>query len=325
MERKGKSFVPAAAEGFLAFMCCIYAVAVVKAVGLAAVPGDAQARITGALAHHAAGAASVASASLVLTLLYAARLRPRMPYTSAVLDVGASLASTLSPRPLPAATLGLLALHGLQGAVLLLLTARAQGGEGLRGSLTRLSACGDATQLAWAPLFEELTFRVIIFSLVLQRAGGDLSAAVLIVASLFAAIHLPNALGSGGAALAYVGLQVGSAAAVGLYLTAAFAASGSLLEVLLLHVANNVVAVAWQGWEAEAAGGCAALPHASLSLAVASAATAAVYAAAGAATWRALAARTAVGGEGGEGADGGAPTFRRNHPIVYGWGEAKDD
>lgn len=313
--------VPAAAEGFLVFMCCIYAVAVVKAVGLAAVPADVQARVTGALAHHVTGAASVASAGLVLTLLYAARLRPRLPYASAVVDVGSSLARTLRPRPLPAATLGLLGLHALQGAVLLLLTARAEGGEGLRGSLARLSACGDATQLAWTPLFEELTFRVITFSLVLQRAGGDVGAAVLIVASLFAAIHLPNALGSGsagGAALAYVGLQVGTAASVGLYLTAAYAASGSLLEVLLLHVANNVVAVAWQGWEA-GGGGCEALPRASPSLAVASALTAAVYAAAGAATWRALAARTAAGGEGEE---GGAPTFRSTHPIVYG-GEAE--
>jgi len=192
-----------------------------------------------ALQEHAACAAQAAGVLGVLLLAYGPRFYSRGPWLSSCSSVAAALWRSLTQR-------GLLS---LEGGLLLCFHAATVAALALQlGSVPTLFSCATATQLLYAPLLEELLFRVLIFYVCLHRTGGDALFAGAASSAIFAAIHSPNVLSAAPGSSGYVALQVAAAAACGATFTALFAARGSLLELLLLHCANNVAATAWQRW-----------------------------------------------------------------------------
>lgn len=188
-----------------------------------------------------------------------------------------------------------------------------------------LWACANPSALLWAPLYEELLFRAALFSLALHKGGGDVPLALALSTGAFAAMHAPNALTNPGGDWVYVGLQVVGAGVCGGAWGAMYARTGSLLEVTLLHAANNAAAVAWLG---AAGGGSCALaspPPSSRTPALLSLGLQTLlYTAAGVMAWRGLERDLGEGGgEGGEGGKGegrGWQAFKDKHWLVYGGG-----
>jgi hypothetical protein len=106
--------------------------------------------------------------------------------------------------------------------------------------------CFNATSVIWAPAWEEIIFRFAVFYLVAQRSGGNLPFGALASALLFAALHFGNIFQSP-SALSIAQLVV--SLAVGLFLSAHFARSGSLFDVLAVHAFNNLSAILWMSLE----------------------------------------------------------------------------
>ena len=116
------------------------------------------------------------------------------------------------------------------------------------GLAAALFTCGGANPMFWAPAWEELVFRFIIFYLVLQRSHGNVPFACAASALAFAAIHMGNILAPGSQAAEntlFALLQCSFAVVCGLVYALTFAATGSLGAVTLLHALNNAIAVAW--------------------------------------------------------------------------------
>jgi membrane protease YdiL (CAAX protease family) len=261
-------------EALASVVLCVFAGGLAKALSLS-------------LSRPALGPALQALSPLgVLVLVYGARFRlsalPRL---------------LLLPRlSRPAAAI--LLLHAAQAACALLWPlpagAPASGDDGSGGRL----ACASAASVAWAPLFEELAFRVVAFYVALLRARGDLPFAVIASTALFGAMHVANVISSGGASLV-AWLQVPAATAFGAAWALVFAASGSAAEVVALHAANNAAAMAFLGRAVRAgsAADCgAAMLLAPPELLASLALQAAVYAWAAHAAWLELA-RLADAGE----------------------------
>jgi membrane protease YdiL (CAAX protease family) len=125
-------------------------------------------------------------------------------------------------------------LHALQ---LLWLT------TGNTSSFSTLMRCGHVGSAVWTPIVEELIFRYIVFNVVLQRSGGNLSFAVLTSSCLFGALHLQGLWQGSLTIFSCVTALTGLV--VGLVYTLLFATTGSLPSVVMLHILNNAVAIAW--------------------------------------------------------------------------------
>lgn len=329
MESTARRNTFAAVEGFLAFMACMYAFAAMKS-SIHTLNLAPRAFI------HASGLAQCLSAVAVLVGVYGKRLRPNLSFAAAAGSVSSSLTHCfrLSLSPL---SCFLLVAIATQCAATVWVT---PGYVGMLAHTHGVLPCGDATQLVWAPIFEELAFRVVVFSLVLQRTGGDVRTTVLITVGLFAGVHIPNAFSAWASAQAaprsYVALQVLAAVAVGSYLCCAYALSGSVVEVSLLHAANNLAALVWIGRDAvlsagkgdghsDHAGQCR--PQVTGELLVGLCAQVALYAVATSVAWGQVQQHTVglqqVQARVGEGQTTGAranavPAFKAAHPIVYG-------
>ncbi len=90
--------------------------------------------------------------------------------------------------------------------------------------------------VVFAPLFEEILFRGLVFESCRERFGGG--AAVFISALLFGLIHV-------------VPVQVVNAFVVGIILGYIYLRTGSLLNVMLLHAVNNAIAYLTMGLEVD--------------------------------------------------------------------------
>lgn len=53
-----------------------------------------------------------------------------------------------------------------------------------------LSRCGSVSAVLWAPAWEELVFRFVVFYLVLHRSRGNVPFAAASSALAFAAVHM---------------------------------------------------------------------------------------------------------------------------------------
>ena len=226
-----------------------------------------------------------------------------------------------------------------------------------------LSRCGSMSAVLWAPAWEELVFRYVVFYLVLHRSRGNVPFAAASSALAFAAVHmgkwavgprgashtlslvrLPSFASSSGNILApgseaatsvvFAVLQCSVAVVCGLAYALAFAATGSLGAVTLLHALNNAVAVAWLSFSGEAGAGSdagdAAVCETRWSPAFAGAllATLAAYALAAAAAYSAVGRLTAasVAGPQAVAATGQAspPLFADMHGLVFGDGSMRE-
>lgn len=98
--------------------------------------------------------------------------------------------------------------------------------------------------LVLAPVREEIVFRGIIVAIFYKRFGSssalprDKLACVLSSGAIFGLTHLLNSFGSRYSA-AYIGLQVGLGMLIGLFYSLRVERSGSLLQVVILHMINN--------------------------------------------------------------------------------------
>jgi hypothetical protein len=275
-------------EALASVVLCVFAGGLAKALALAL-----------SLPAGAAPVLQAASPLAVLALVYGARFRL------------SALPRLLLPRlaaPSRAAA-AILLLHAAQAACALLWPLPPADADADAGASAAAAAlpCASAASVAWAPLFEELTFRVVAFYVALLRARGDLPFAVLASTALFGAMHVANVVSSGGASTV-AWLQVPAATAFGATWALVFAASGSAAEVVALHAANNAAAVAFlsravrSGTAADCGAAMLLAPPellASLSL------QAAVYAWAAHAAWVELASLAAAG------------EVRRQHALVY--------
>lgn len=111
-------------------------------------------------------------------------------------------------------------------------------------SSSQLLSCASSTSILWAPAFEEITFRLVAFYVTLNRSGGNVHFAALVSACLFGAIHIANVYATGAVSL-YAWLQVIQASVAGWTWTLLFVKSGSVMDTILLHAANNLVAVVY--------------------------------------------------------------------------------
>ena len=223
------SRVLAGLEALASVVACVFAGGALKALALSAAPA----------APLLAAALQAAAPLAVLVLVYGGRFR-----------LGA-LPRLLAPRlALPSRPVAaVLLLHVLQTACAVFWPLPAGAAS---GGAAGVAACTSAAALAWSPLFEELTFRVVAFYVALQRSGGDLSFAVIASTGLFGAMHIANVVNSGGTSLV-AWLQVVAATAFGATWALAFAVSGSAAEVVAMHAANNAAAVAFLGRNVRAA------------------------------------------------------------------------
>ena len=229
---QSKARLPAALEALLASLACHFGAGLAKAAVLAI--DEAARGGGGAPPAIAIGAAQALAPALLLLLLYGRRLE-------GLAAAPARALSALCAAPRRAAPLLLLLLHSAQFAA----SAAAAAPRPLR--------CASLATVVWGPIFEELCYRVVVFYVALHRSGGDLPFAALTSAALFAAVHLANVAAAGarapGSALAW--MQVAAAAGFGGTFSLLFAASGSVVEVALLHIANNAAAVAFWAREVE--------------------------------------------------------------------------
>ena len=105
-------------------------------------------------------------------------------------------------------------------------------------------------------IHEEFQYRVVLFTILLHRSGGDILFSVAGVAMTFAALHLGNlwsGLSSDGSlptpsdpyVLVLPLLRVLVAAVAGATYALEYANSGSLGNCILMHALNNIVALLW--------------------------------------------------------------------------------
>jgi membrane protease YdiL (CAAX protease family) len=111
-------------------------------------------------------------------------------------------------------------------------------------SISQIISCGSTTSILWAPLFEEIAFRLVAFYIALQRSGGDVTFAAINSACLFGAIHIANVYATGATSL-YAWMQVAQAAIVGFTWTLMFAKNGCLFDTIVLHSINNFIAIVY--------------------------------------------------------------------------------
>ncbi len=277
---------------------------------------------------HMFGAARVFVTILVVAFVYGPRFRPGHTAGQAASSVLASFPPVLLRVRLSPASLLLLGFH-LSQVWWVLST------EGWSLSDPRFLRCADWTSVFWAPVFEEVLFRVAVLYVILHRSHGNAIFAILGSATIFAAIHVPNVLS--GTVSQYALTQMVVAILVGSVYSLLFAGGGSLLEVTLLHIANNLAAVAWMSRDDHIAiaqhstssgssGSSGSLPEGfkscqaqvSTQLLLALNLLLVAYTAAGFLAWRHLSALIAPIAA--DSADAGAVVgkFRRLHPIVYG-------
>lgn len=117
---------------------------------------------------------------------------------------------------------------------------------GLTELFDKLMTCRTSTSLVWAPIIEELIFRVVQFYVVLHRSGGNVGLACMINACTFGAIHLSNIYYN--VENIYSWLQMFGGVLCGTAWTLLYAITGSIPLVILLHILNNVSAIAWLGY-----------------------------------------------------------------------------
>lgn len=208
-------------------MVCLFAASSAKSLMIDRVAADVLPDV--------AGAAQVIAVALVLVVLYGQRWRPAVSVTSAWAGNAIDFAKSLIPS-ITSETLLLLAFHLAQVVVVYFMS-------GSSPDASQLLSCGSTTSLLWAPLIEELIFRVVLFYVVLQRSGGRVGLACLASACTFGAIHVANVYATGGSL--YGWLQVAAGVSCGAAWTLAYATTGSLSLVAALHSANNLAAVAW--------------------------------------------------------------------------------
>jgi len=173
---------------------------------------------------------------LVLTLVYGYRFGSPL---NALKAVAASLFPSRNPPRL-------LLLHLLQLLILILSwpTKLDFFSSAVIDSSSQLLSCASSTSILWAPAFEEITFRLVAFYVTLNRSGGNVHFAALVSACLFGAIHIANVYATGAVSL-YAWLQVIQASVAGWTWTLVFVKSGSVMDTILLHAANNLVAVVY--------------------------------------------------------------------------------
>eukprot|EP00741_Cyanophora_paradoxa_P013746 tig00020710_g13269.t1 len=91
------------------------------------------------------------------------------------------------------------------------------------------------------PVREEIVYRGIVFHLAFNRCRAR-GPAVALAAGLFGAVHLMN-LVSGHLSPAYITMQVLLGTLIGAYYCTRLLLTGSLVETILLHAANNACSV----------------------------------------------------------------------------------
>jgi membrane protease YdiL (CAAX protease family) len=325
------SMLRAHIEGVLVLVIAVVASGSLKAALIDTVPPHAL--------EHAMGLGNLLIATGILCLLYGGRFQPSgvAPGAAAAAALR-GLAGTLA-RPVGVYALGIAAYHVVQAAA----AAHLAGASLLdfRGGAGPAWHCTNAASLLWAPAYEELLFRVVIFYVVLKQAGGAVLPALLITSSVFAAIHVSNLFGAGGEDVAYVWLQVAAAIISGIVFALLFAVSGSLWGPLLAHVANNASALVWMSLQAPAGDKGACATAFSLQLALLLLAQLVCYATVGVFLWYRLwamispppaaAAHHPIAGAAGgivaaraapdsisDVADANTARFRQLHPLVYG-------
>lgn len=109
------------------------------------------------------------------------------------------------------------------------------------GGKVRMFDLGRALELiVLSPLREEFVFRVVVFYAAFVRYPS-VPIVATVTNALFATVHLTNAYSLRFGAL-YVVLQVGLGFLVGMFYSMRLAVTGSVWEVVLLHVVNNLTA-----------------------------------------------------------------------------------
>ena len=205
-------------------------------VVLAIFIGGAAKAITINVGMDAIGFAQSLSPILVLSLVYGSRFGSPI---RALMGTGVSLLPSRHPPRL-------LWVHLLQLLILLLSwpTKKDFATLSMMDTSSQILSCASTTSIVWAPAFEEITFRFVAFYVTLNRSGGDLPFAALVSACLFGAIHIANVYATGAMSL-YAWLQVLQASIAGWTWTLVFVRTGSIMDTILLHAANNLVAVVY--------------------------------------------------------------------------------
>lgn len=146
--------------------------------------------------------------------------------------------------------MALVLFHALQAVALVTLATAGSvtaAASALLSPTRELTACATTTGLIVAPVLEEVLFRYIVFYVVAQRSGGQLTFGVVTTACMFGALHVGNLVANFSPATA---VQVVVAALVGVTLSLLYATTGSLLAVTAVHMANNAVGSLWQSMTA---------------------------------------------------------------------------